>query len=41
MYDESHELLTAMTAAAATRDYATVTTKANELLDGGRREGWC
>ena len=29
----SHELLTAMTAAAATKDYAAVTTRANEFLE--------
>ena len=31
--DQTHELLTAMTAAAAAKDYATVTAKANEFLE--------
>jgi hypothetical protein len=31
--DQTHELLAAMTAAAATQDYATVTAKANEFLE--------
>jgi len=31
--DQSHDLLTAMTAAAAKQDYATVTAKANEFLE--------
>jgi hypothetical protein len=31
--DQSHDLLAAMTTAAATKDYATVTAKANEFLE--------